>query len=229
MGSEAAQGGMVRPPRVTWDLSRGELIADGVVHLIGLIFAISAGSILLALAFFRTDPGEYAATILYVASLVTVLSVSMLYNLWPVTPAKWVLRRIDHSAIYLLIAGTYTPFLVQLPEPAQTYVMMSAVWIAAGAGIALKVFLPGRYDRLAVAFYLAMGWSGVVIAGEMQAALPASTLTLLAAGGLVYTFGVAFYLWRGLKYKSAVWHTFVVLAAALHCLAVIDCFVLNRM
>ena len=229
MRTEATQPASQIPFVGRWNASRAEMIADGIIHIVGLIFAISAGSFLLALAFFRTGPGEYAAAILYVASLLTVLSISLIYNLWPLTPAKWVLRRVDHSAIYLLIAGTYTPFLVQLPDAGLAKVMLSAVWVAAAAGIAVKILFPGRYDRLAVGCYIATGWSGIVMASELQAALPQSTFMLLGAGGIVYTTGVIFYAWRSLKFQSAVWHTFVVVGAALHCSAVMDCFVVNRL
>ncbi|TIU59310.1 MAG: hemolysin III family protein, partial [Mesorhizobium sp.] len=93
-----------------WHYSRAEMIADGVVHAVGIVLAIAAGSALLALAAFHTGPGEYIAAAFYVVSLLTVLSVSLAYNLWPVSsPAKWILRRFDHAAIYLLIAATYTP------------------------------------------------------------------------------------------------------------------------
>jgi len=98
-----------------WHYSRAEMIADGIVHAVGIVLAIAAGSALLALAAFHAGPGEYVAAVFFVVSLLTVLSVSLTYNLWPVTsPAKWILRRFDHAAIYLLIAATYTPFLAQL-------------------------------------------------------------------------------------------------------------------
>src|SRR5690606_32432214 len=126
----------------------------------------------------------------------TVLSVSLTYNLWPVTsPAKWVLRRFDHSAIYLLIAATYTPFLAQLGDTPLAGWMIAVVWAAAAAGIAIKVLLPGRFDRLAVVFYLAIGWSGVVLAGPLFATLPPASLALILAGGIVYSCGVIFFAW----------------------------------
>src|SRR5262245_44354927 len=96
-----------------FELTRAELIADGVVHAAGIVLAVAGGSMLLIMSAFRTQPGEYAAAVFYVASLLTVMLVSCAYNLWPVSPAKWLLRRFDHAAIYLLIAGTYTPFLAQ--------------------------------------------------------------------------------------------------------------------
>src|SRR5262245_39284727 len=118
--------------------SRAERIADAVVHAVGIVLAAGAGSILLAMAAFRVGPGAYAAVVLYVLSLLLVLSVSCAYNLWPLSPVKWMLRRFDHASIYLLIAGTYTPFLVQLDDPALAWSMFALVWGTAAAGMAIK-------------------------------------------------------------------------------------------
>lgn len=206
--------------------TRAELIADGIVHAVGIILAIAAGSALLSLAIFHAGPGEYAAAVFYVVALLTVLSISLAYNLWPLTPAKWVLRRFDHAAIYLLIAGTYTPFLAQLDEGAPA--MIALVWSAALAGMAIKLLLPGRFDRLAIVFYLAIGWSGVVVARPLLEALPAATVALIFAGGVVYSAGVVFFVWHRLRFQNALWHGFVVTGAGLHCAAVIDCLVVAR-
>lgn len=209
--------------------SRAELIADGIVHAVGIVLAIAAGSALLAISAFHTGPGEYAAAVFYVVSLLTVLSISCAYNLWPISPAKWVLRRFDHAAIYLLIAGTYTPFLAQLDNIALARTMLAVVWGAAAIGMSVKLFLPGRFDRLAVIFYLAIGWSGAAITGTLLETLPHSTVWLMVAGGIVYSCGVVFFVWRSLRFQSAVWHGFVVTAACLHLAAVIDCLVINRL
>lgn len=211
-----------------WNYTRPEMIADGVVHLIGIVFAVAAGSVLLAASFFRTGLGEYVAAVFYVVSLLAVLGVSLAYNQWPMTPAKWILRRVDHSMIYLLIAATYTPFLVQIADPRIAAASIAWVWLAALAGMSVKLFFPGRFDRLAIAFYLVIGWSGVALAKPLLDALPESTLGLLMAGGLTYTAGVLFYAWTGLKFHIAMWHGCVVLGAALHCVAVIDCLVIAR-
>ncbi|MBX3566661.1 MAG: hemolysin III family protein [Rhizobiaceae bacterium] len=212
-----------------FDYSRGELIADGIVHAIGIVLAISAGSILLAFAFFHTGPWEYVAALFYVVSLVGVLSISLAYNMWPVSPAKWILRRLDHAAIFLLIAGTYTPILAQLDDRAVASTMALVVWTAAAIGIAVKLFLPGRFDRLAVAFYLAIGWSGVVVAQRLVETLPATTLWLLAAGGAAYSGGVVFFVWQRLRFQNAAWHAFVVAGAGLHLAAMMDCLVIDRL
>jgi hemolysin III len=212
-----------------WHYSRAELIADGIVHAVGIVLAIAAGSAMLTLAAFHAGPGEYAAAVFYVVSLLTVLSVSLAYNLWPVTsPAKWVLRRFDHAAIYLLIAATYTPFLAQLEATPLAGWMIGIVWVAAAIGIVIKVFLPGRFDRLAILFYLAIGWSGLVLAGPLVNALPATSLSLIVAGGVVYSCGVDFFAWKGLRFHNALWHGFVITGAGLHLAAMVDCLVVNR-
>ncbi len=213
-----------------WHYTRGELIADGIVHAVGIVLAITVGSAMLTLAAFHAAPGEYVATVFYVVALLTVLSVSLAYNLWPATSrTKWVLRRFDHSAIYLLIAATYTPFLVQLDDTPLAGWMIVLVWLAATLGIAIKVLLPGRLDRLAVVFYLAIGWSGLVLAGPLVATLPPATLALIVAGGIVYSLGVVFFAWHGLRYHAALWHGFVVVGAGLHLMAMFDALVFSRL
>jgi hemolysin III len=224
-----AQTAVGQPQSARFQYSRAELIADGVVHAVGIVLAIAAGSALLSLSAFVAAPGEYAAAICYVASLLTVLSVSLAYNLWPLTPAKFILRRFDHAAIYLLIAATYTPFLAQIENAGLARAMIGLVWGAAAAGIAIKLLLPGRFDRLAIGFYLAIGWSGVVIMRPLLDTLSTATLGLILAGGIVYSCGVVVFVWRELRFQNAMWHGFVVTAAGLHFAAVIDCLVVARL
>lgn len=208
--------------------SKAELVADGVVHAIGILIAIAAGAALLALSVGRTGTGEYVSLIFYLASLLTVLGVSCAYNLWPHSPVKWVLRRADHAAIYLLIAGTYTPFLVNVPDPLVSGAMMGIVWGGAILGMAVKLFLPGRFDGLAIVFYLAIGWSGAIMLRALADVLPTSTIWLIAAGGAAYSCGVIFFVWRDLRFQSAVWHAFVVTGATLHLAAMTDFMVVTR-
>jgi hemolysin III len=209
--------------------SRAELIADGIVHGVGIFIAIAAGSVLLAVSAYFAAPAEYAATVFFVISLLAALSISCAYNLWPPSPLKWRLRRLDHAAIYLLIAGTYTPFLFQLEDPVVARLMTAIVWGGALCGIALKLLLPGLFDRLAVLFYLAIGWSGVVMIHSLGAILPASTIWFVVSGGVVYSLGVIFHVWRKLRFQNALWHGFVVAGAALHLAAVTDLMVLTRL
>jgi hemolysin III len=230
MGDTRQMADMDIPFMGRWHYSRAELIADGIVHAVGIVLAIAAGSAMLALAASRSGTGEYLAAVFYVVALLTVLSVSLAYNLWPISsPVKWVLRRFDHSAIYLLIAATYTPFLAQLDQAPLTRSMIVLVWSAAVLGIALKIALPGRFDRLAILFYLAIGWSGLVLAGPLVNTLPTMALVLLLAGGIAYSCGVVFFAWSSLRFHCALWHGLVVTGAGLHLAAMMDCLVIDRL
>jgi len=161
--------------------------------------------------------------LVYVIGLVTMLAFSADYNLWPVSPVKWVLRRFDHSAIYLLIAGTYTPFLGQMKNALASAGLGIGVWLSAAVGMALKLALPGRFDRLAVILCLLLGWSGVIAYDSLASAIPSSSLWLLAIGGILYSLGTLFHVWRRLRFHNAIWHGFVLLAASCHYSAVLAC------
>src|SRR5208282_414185 len=118
----------------------------------------------------------------------------------------------DHSAIYLMIAGTYTALLSQIPDSLWAIALAAFVWSGALVGVALKVFLPGRFDRIETGVYLALGWSAIIAIRPLALALPAPTLALIVIGGLIYSVGVAFYLWHSLKFQNAIWHACVALA-----------------
>ena len=222
-------------PRHSWwsreqrPYTRAELVVDGVVHVLGLIVAIAAGSILLAFAILETAPEVAPALVVYVGSLVAVLGVSLAYNLWPVSPIKMVLARFDQAAIFLFIAGTYTPFLAVLGGTTSGALMTTFVWGASLIGVALKLIVPERFGRLAIGLYLAIGWSGVLVFQSLAQTLPATTMWLLLAGGITYSLGIIFHLWERLKFQNAVWHVFVVTGASLHLWAVIDCMVIHRL
>lgn len=215
--SRGRGGGVIR-----WHYDRAELIADGVVHVLGVVGGLIAATTLVVLAAVHTSPKEIVSVSVYVAGLLAMLGLSATYNLWPVSPAKWLLRRFDHSAIYLLIAATYTPFLAQMNDRVVATALLIGVWSVAAAGIALKVFLPGRFDRLAVGLYLAMGWSGVIAYDTVINSLPGSTLWFIALGGVLYSLGVIFHAWERLRFQNAIWHSFVLLAAGCHYAAVLD-------
>jgi hemolysin III len=207
---------------VRWNYDRAELIADGVVHGIGVFCGLVAATVLIVLTAVYATPLEVAVVSVYVAGLLAMLVLSATYNLWPVSRAKWVLRRFDHSAIYVLIAATYTPFIMQMKDSVFAVALLIGVWCLAIAGIVLKLLLPGRFDRLSVGLYLAMGWSGFMVYDIVVASLPAMALWLLAAGGLLYSFGVVFHAWQRLRFQNAIWHSFVLLGAACHYTAVLD-------
>ena len=213
---------------IKWDYDEHEILADGIVHALGVVGGLIAVIVLLVCAAPTVGAWELTSVAIYGGGLMAVLVISAVYNLWPVSPVKWVLRRFDHSAIYLLIAGTYTPFIMQMRGEITAIVLLVGVWAGSLAGIVLKLCLPGRFDRLAILLYLLLGWSGVMAYEAVFGALPGSTLTLLAAGGLLYTVGVVFHMWEGLRFQNAIWHAFVLVAAGCHYGAVLDSMVLAR-
>src|ERR1700710_256405 len=207
---------------VRWNYDRAELIADGVVHGVGVLSGLVAATVLIVLTAIYATPFDVAIVSVYVAGLLTMLVLSATYNLWPVSRAKWVLRRFDHSAIYVLIAATYTPFIMEMKDSVFAIALLIGVWCVAIVGILLKLLLPGRFDRLSVGLYLAMGWSGFMVYDAVITTLPALTLWFIAAGGLLYSLGVIFHAWQRLRFQNAIWHCFVLLGAACHYTAVLD-------
>ena len=215
--SAHAAGGAVR-----WNYDRAELIADGVVHGIGVFGGLVAATVLVVLTAIYATAFEVFAVSVYVAGLLAMLVLSATYNLWPVSRAKWILRRFDHSAIYVLIAATYTPVIMQVKDSIYAIAMLIGVWCVAIVGVVLKLALPGRYDRVAVVLYLAMGWSGAMLYDAVAAALPSLALWFVVAGGALYSLGIIFHAWQRLRFQNAIWHGFVLLGAACHYTAVLD-------
>src|ERR1700710_2268367 len=205
-----------------WNYDRAELIADGVVHIIGICFGLVATTALIVLAAVYASAADVAVVSVYVAGLLAMLVLSATYNLWPVSRAKWVLRRFDHSAIYLLIAATYTPFIMELKDSYFAIALLIGVWCVAIVGIVLKLKLPGRFDRVAVGLYLAMGWSGMMLYDAVVKTVPAMALGFIVAGGVLYSFGVIFHAWQRLRFQNAIWHGFVLSGAACHYTAILD-------
>jgi hemolysin III len=205
-----------------WNYDRAELIADGVVHGIGVLCGLVAVTVLIVLAAIYATALEVTAVSIYAAGLLAMLVLSATYNLWPVSRAKWVLRRFDHSAIYVLIAATYTPFIMEIRDSFFAVALLIGVWCVAIVGIVLKLALPGRFDRLSVGLYLAMGWSGFMLYDAVVAALPAMALGLVVVGGVLYSLGVVFHAWQRLRFQNAIWHSFVLLGAACHYTAVLE-------
>jgi hemolysin III len=207
---------------IRWNYDRAELIADGVVHGIGVFGGLVAATVLIVLTAIYATALDVVAVSVYVAGLLAMLVLSATYNLWPVSRAKWVLRRFDHSAIYVLIAATYTPFIMQLKHSIFAMALLAGVWCVAIVGIVLKLVLPGRFDRLSVGLYLAMGWSGFMLYDAVVTALPSMALWFVMAGGALYSLGVIFHAWRRLRFQNVIWHCFVLLGAACHYTAVLD-------
>ena len=206
-----------RPLTLTWHYTPREIVADGVIHGLGVVLGLAGAVALVATALTaHLGFGERAAIVLYATALVLMLGVSAVYNLYPVSPRKWLLRRADHALIYLMIAGTYTPLVALVGSGIRAYLLLAVIWLVALAGIAVKLFLPGRYDRLSIGLYLLLGWSGLLAYESVIAALQPTALWLLAIGGLLYSVGVLFHVWRTLPFQNAIWHGFVLAATACH-------------
>lgn len=199
-----------------WNYDRVELIADGIVHAIGVTLGLVGAIALVIVAANSAHSGDTSSVVIYSIGLLSMLGLSAAYNAWPVSRAKWLLRQFDHSAIYVMIAGTYTPFMAQMKSNLVSLGLLISVWLAAVVGIALKLLLPGRFDNLAVLLYLLLGWSGAIAYQQIVAALPSLSILLLAAGGALYTIGVVFHLWESLRFQNVIWHVFVLVAACCH-------------
>lgn len=208
-------------PRLTRrPFSQGELVADGMVHAAALLAAIVGLAVLIVLVVAKRGGLELSAVAIYGVGLLSMFGFSAAYNMAPPSSLKWLLRRFDHSSIYLMIAGTYTPLLTLLTDTFWAVILALVVWIGAIAGIVLKVALPGRFDRLSVGIYLLLGWVAVVAIKPLIESLPPLTMILLGIGGLLYSAGVAFYVWKNLKFNNVIWHSFVAAAAGCHYAAI---------
>ena len=202
------------PIALAWNYRRSELIADAVVHATGIVL-VALGAIRFLMDAGGRDERSLVAIGIYLVTLCFLFAMSAAYNLWPVSPVKWRLRRLDHSAIYLLIAGTYTAFLLPLGRTGPLLLLL-AIWLAAGVGVVLKVRYPGRLDRVSIALYLLLGWSGVLVFQQLAGSFSEQTIFLIVVGGVLYSVGVIFHVWSQLRYQNAIWHGFVLVAAVCH-------------
>lgn len=208
--------------QIPWNYDRTEIFADAIVHATGLILGLIGAVVILAVVI-KLKPIQLTPILIYSLGLLVMLAASAAFNMWPVSPTKWLLRRFDHSAIYLLIAATYTPFLSLLKSGFAWTVLTAAIWSSAFAGMVLKLALPGRFDRLSIALYLLMGWSGLIAYKYFLAVLPSTAIWLLAIGGAFYSLGTVFHLWESLRFQNVIWHGFVLIAASCHYSAVLTC------
>lgn len=208
---------MTRPVEAGYATERqaslGELLADAIVHAVAFLAGLIAVTVLMVEVVRRGDVAGSLALGVYAAGLLALFGFSAAYNLAPQSPVKRLLRRFDHSAIFLMIAGTYTPLLIQLESRALAAGLAAVVWTGALVGIALKIAVPHRFERASLIAYVALGWVIVVALGPLAAALPPVAFVLVLVGGLLYTAGIIFHLWESLKFQSAIWHGFVAVAA----------------
>ncbi len=201
--------------------SLGEEIANSVTHGAGLLLSLAALPALVLATTAHGDAWLVAATSVYGATLILVYATSTLYHALPGARLKAVLRRCDHAAIYLLIAGTYTPFLLGPLRGTWGWSLLAVIWGLAAAGVVLKSVFGVRWPHLSTALYDAMGWLVVVAAVPLVRSLPWGGLAWLMAGGVFYTGGVVFYVLDGrMRYAHAIWHLFVLAGSVAHFCAV---------
>lgn len=200
---------------------RWEIGVDGAIHGVAIAAGLVGAAALLLIASHTGGVQDVAAVAIYSAGLIAMLGCSFAYNLGRFTRhADW-LKHLDHSAIFLMIAGTYTPFTLLDLEGAWRWSLTSVVWSVAVLGVALRLFHGRLFNRVSLALYLALGWLGVIALPPLIHALDMPALILLAVGGGLYTLGLIFHLWERLPFQNAIWHGFVVAGAATHFAAIV--------
>lgn len=190
-------------------------------HGIACLLALAGLPVLVVSAIRHGHTGSIVGASIFGATLVLLYLASTLYHALPRNRAKHVFRLIDHAAIFLLIAGTYTPFTLGVLRGPWGWTLLAAIWTLAVAGILMKMFAGFRYPRLSTALYIAMGWLVILAAGPLLTRVPVAGLIWLFAGGVAYTGGVAFYAARRVPYAHPVWHLFVIGGSACHYVAVL--------
>jgi hemolysin III len=201
-------------------LTLAEELANSVTHGVGLVASL-VGLPVLVVAAARADAMHVAACSVFAVCLVTLYGVSTIYHALPPSPAKQVFRVLDHAAIFLLIAGTYTPFTLGVLRGAWGWTLFAVVWSLAAVGIAFKAIFGIRHPRLSTLSYVLMGWVVVVAIRPMAVRVPAAGLAWLVAGGLLYTGGVAFFAWERQRHSHAAWHLAVLGGSICHFFAVL--------
>ena len=197
-----------------------EEMASALTHGVGAVASVTGGAALITFAALGGDVWQLLSSIVFSATLFLLYASSTIYHAVRHQVARARLQVLDHCAIFLLIAGTYTPFTLVTLRGAWGWTLFGVVWGLAAAGIVFKLFFTGRLRRLSTAIYLGMGWLSVVAARPVLEALSTDTLLWLLAGGLSYTMGTAFYHSRRLPFAHAVWHLFVLAGSACHFVAV---------
>lgn len=200
--------------------SLGEEIANAVTHGLGTAAAIVGLTLLLVKGIPVLSGWHLAGLVVYGSSLVVLFLFSTLYHAIPDPRAKDILKRIDHGAIFVLIAGTYTPFMSITLHSTASHVLLGVVWSLALAGVIFKVFFVHHFRWLSLATYLLMGWLAMFVVYELWQALPRAGFSLLLVGGLCYTVGAGFYALKSIRYTHAIWHLWVVAGAACHAVAI---------
>ena len=200
----------------------GEEIFNSVSHGVGALLAIIGGSVVVTLAAVWGGALEVAACSIYAVSLFLLYTMSTLYHAFPFPRVKYLFRIFDHSSVFLLIAGTYTPFmLITLRGNTKGLVIFIVNWAAAAIGIALNAISLKKFAKPSLVLYLVMGWSVVFAIGDVVANMQAAGVVLLFLGGVFYTIGVVFYVLKKVRYMHAIWHLFVLAGSVMHYLCIV--------
>jgi hemolysin III len=192
-----------------------------MLHVLGLLFGGFGSIAMIGIALHRLDPGGWWPIIVYSACLLTMLGSSASYHLSPQSARRDLLRRLDHAAIFLMIAGTYTPFTARALPGDWAVAMTGSVWALALVGAYIKLRCPRRLERVDLALYLGLGWMIVIAWEPLVSSVDTTTIVLVILGGALYTIGTAFHVWRALRFQKAIWHGFVLVAAGCHYAAVL--------
>jgi hemolysin III len=196
-------------------------LANALTHALGVALALAGLAVLVTVASVHHSPRQLVSYSVYGVSLVLLYGVSTAYHGVRLPRAKRILGVLDHAAIYLLIAGTYTPFALISLRGAWGWSLLGIIWALAATGVVFKVFFWGRFPRFSIVVYLVMGWLALVAVRELFAQLPPSGLILLFAGGLFYTFGILFFAFDHKRFHHAIWHVFVLAGSVCHFFAVV--------
>lgn len=196
--------------------TRSEMMADGAIHAVGIFGGIVSVFAMMWFAIATLPALATASLAVYGVGLIAMLACSAAYNMHSTSTWRTLLRRVDQTAIFLKIAGTYTPFAVVKMGGATGMALLASVWTVALLAGALKLFQHRSRDALDIALYLALGWAGLAALGPLSASLTAPVLALLAIGGGFYSIGVIFHVWNGLKYQNVIWHAFVLAGTCCH-------------
>lgn len=196
-------------------------VVNVVTHFIGFLLAVGSVPVLITMAAMNGSAMHVTAMSVYSASLILLYLASTLYHAAPVGRVKEVLQAMDHMAIYLLIAGTYTPFLLISLGGVWGWSMFGAMWTLAALGIGVKAVFADRFDLISTIAYILMGWAGLVAIVPLYEALPAVSFNLVLVGGIAYTVGAGFYLWESLPLNHGIWHLFCIGGSVCHFIAVL--------